>query len=539
MIQGQSRLLSWMGALGFGLMFFGQAQAQNLGAYKQVSMSLEAAAQIVGKDSVKTLKHLDKASQSFEVLAPTLTNQQLVGGIRNTISGARAAQAGTPAQLQAQVTLARGLMRKALYDQTLSVLATSPNSAADRLSLLAREYGLDAGGTKALKADAKAGKLNLVSWRLQRTGMKKVGILLDRVKAEKSSGAFLNMAKATAWFSAVQDAGRLINPPAKVNQFSGAVGQVAKGDINGLKATLSTLKKNVAVLNTQLKSPPSAVVTPPVNVGNVPAQVASKAPAKVPTKAPQSAPPSSSSVPQTATAGGLGPVYASLGRALAAAGHGDMSGAQTHLGKVSAQMGSAPANIRSAAGFGPFLQEVKAAQNRAGLRVGDVQALISRLNGLEAQASGQSVSALDGLSGTVAGSLGGIVRVIVGLLLAIGAFLPLYFLNLAFGGKNPYWRAISAAILLLFLPTLLEGIFGLLAWLGGLTGVGALQSLTNLTLHQGLYGLPLSWIFNALAIALATYGFRGLCEQFGLLGSRSGSGSVAEADDSVDWDEEI
>lgn len=546
MSQRIRKLLTGTIPLMMGLVL-GQANAQDLVAYQKLAVRLESAAQTADKDSVKTLKSLDGASAAFKLLAPTLTNQQLAGGIRNAISSAMAAQAGAPAELQAQVTLARGLMRKALYDQTLNVLATSPNKVGDRLNVLAREYGLDAGGIKALKADAQAGKINLVSWRLQRSGMKKVGILLDRVKAEQSPNAFLNAAKATAWFSAVQDTGRLLNPPVRVNQFTQLVSQVAGGDLGGIQTSLNTLKQNVATLNTKLKAPPSGVVnTPSQSIQVEPAPsvpvTSSKASATPPTPAKSQESVSTSSTPTPLSVAGTGDlslVYASLGRALTAAGHGDVSTAKKHLAKVPKQMVLAPKSIRSTSEYTTFMNEVKAAKKRTGLRVGDVQALIARLNNLEARAVGRPMSALDNLSSTIADRFGGMVRVLIGLLLAILAFVPLYFLNLAFGGKNPYWRSISAAILILFLPTLLEGLFGFLSWLGGLTGVGFLQGLTNLTLHQGLYGLPLSWILNLFAIALATYGFRGLCEQFGLLGSRSNAVAVADADGSVDWDEEI
>lgn len=544
MNQRIQKILTGVVPLMMGLML-GQASAQDLVAYQKLAVRLESAAQTADKDSVKTLKSLDGASAAFKLLAPTLTNQQLVGGIRNTISSAMAAQAGAPAELQAQVTLARGLMRKALYDQTLNVLATAPDKVGDRLNILAREYGLDAGEIKALKADAQAGKINLVSWRLQRSGTKKVGILLDRVKAEQSPNAFLNAAKAIAWFSAVQDVGRLVNPPVKVNQFTQLVGQVAGGDIGGIQTSLNTLKQNVAVLNTQLKSPPSGVVNLPAKPTQV--EAASSAPATPaqgqvapPTPIQSQEPMPASSAPTSVTGtGDLNLIYALLGRALTAAGHGNVTMAQKHLKDVSKQMVLAPKSLQSTSEYTIFINEVKAAEKRIGLRVGDVQALIARLNSLEARAVGRPMSALDDLSSAIASRFGGLVRMLIGLLLAIFAFAPLYFLNLAFGGKNPYWRSISAAIFILLLPTLLEGFFGLLSWFGGLTGVGFLQGLTNLTLQQGLYGLPLSWFFNLLAIALATYGFRGLCEQFGLLGSRSNAVAVADADDSVDWDEEI
>ena len=122
-------------------------------------------------------------------------------------------------------------------------------------------------------------------------------------------------------------------------------------------------------------------------------------------------------------------------------------------------------------------------------------------------------------------------------LLALLAFVPLYLLNLAFGGRNTYWRAIAGGLILLLLPLLLEGLLGLLGAVGDAAGVGFLRSATNFSLWQGAYGLPLWALTSALAIGLTAFGFRGLCEQFGLLGKPSMPQNATQQ--SLDWDEEV
>ncbi len=219
--------------------------------------------------------------------------------------------------------------------------------------------------------------------------------------------------------------------------------------------------------------------------------------------------------------------------------------ARTELGKVAGALASAPSELRSVPGYDTYLSHVQSMAQRKGLRPADVQALIAELGSLEAQAAGQPTSTLDGLATSASRGLGGPVRALLSLLLAVACAAPLYLLNLAFGGRNPYWRAISVALGLLLLPAFLEGTFGFLGWLGDLVNAPFMRSLTNFTLSQSAYGLPFKGLLYALALALSVYGFRGLCVQFGLLGSGSQPRNrvkVAESPSpqtSFDWDEEV
>ncbi|MFD1731807.1 hypothetical protein ACFSC4_13215 [Deinococcus malanensis] len=115
---------------------------------------------------------------------------------------------------------------------------------------------------------------------------------------------------------------------------------------------------------------------------------------------------------------------------------------------------------------------MRSAGARSVLRPSDVQALIGGLSNLERTVAGQPASVLDRVSGGVARGFSGWVRVLTFLLLALLSVVPLYLLNLAFGGRNTYWRAIAGGLVLLLLPTLLEGLFGLLGGLGDLLGSG-------------------------------------------------------------------
>ncbi|MFC5848516.1 hypothetical protein [Deinococcus petrolearius] len=514
----------------------GGAGAQNLGAYNALARSLDAAAQSSGRNAVATLNALDRAGSALDRLAPTLNNPAVVTGLRDTLDAARAAQARTPTEVQAQLLLARGLMRRSLYDQTVTVLAVSPANAADRLRVLAREFGLSGAGAQALQADARAGQVGRVAWRLQREGAARLSSALGRAAPARSEASYLALARATSWFTVVQDAGRAAQPPLETAQFNAALTQLTSGDLSALGTSLATLRRSAASLRAALLSPPAAQTS---------AAPATRAPTtQTPaTRTPAAQTPAAQTpaVPAQATrADGLATAYAELGRALTAAGHGDPQSVRAALGGVAPALASAPAALRGALGFDVYLGDVQAIGARAGLRSGDVQALIAGLGALERRAQGQGVSLLDRWSLGTSQWLGGAARALLGLLLALAAAAPLYLLHLAFGGRNPYWRAISAALALLLLPTILDGVFGFLGWLGDLSGLEPLRGATNLTLSQAPYGLGIHGLLVALALGLATYGFRGLCVQFGLLGGgRPRVQTPAAAPTSLDWDEEV
>jgi len=197
--------------------------------------------------------------------------------------------------------------------------------------------------------------------------------------------------------------------------------------------------------------------------------------------------------------------------------------------------------LNSTAGYDTLLSDLNALQSRSGLRASDVQAVIGELSNVEALANARPVSALDATS-TAVSRIGTPLWPLLFLIVGLLALYPLYLLNLAFGGRNNYWKAIAVSLLLLVLPVLLEGLGGTLAYLGDLSGVGFLRSLGNLSLHQGAWGLPVWLLLAAVSVGLASYGFRGLCRQFGLLGGSGGSANATRIDGpqpALDWDEEL
>lgn len=219
----------------------GAAGAQDLGAYRALAGSLEAASRARPASAERALVQLDRAETAYAGLAPTLRNPQLAGGLKDTLGHARGALARTPAELQAQVLLARGLMRKALYDQTLTLLAGTPGNGAEAVRLLGREFGLGETAGAALARDAGAGHPERVAWRLQRAAAAKVSAALKATRAQRSPAAYLDLARAASWFTVVQDAG---TPGGlQVAGFDEALRQLTAGDTAGLTASLGSLRR--------------------------------------------------------------------------------------------------------------------------------------------------------------------------------------------------------------------------------------------------------------------------------------------------------
>jgi len=539
-----------------GLMAAGPALAQsggplNLSAYQTMSGALQQAVNDRAVSSASSLADLDRASAAYTTLRPGVSSSLLADGIDRALQSSRAALSRAPADLEAQVDQARSLMRKALYDQTLGAVGQTTGSVTpDQSRLLASEFGL--------QGEARTGFLSAVSARdagaaarlLRRAAAQKVQSSLQAATVPQNSAqrstSYLALAEATGWFTVVQDAPN--TGGLKLSQFSQALGALTQGNTAALGSGLSALKSGAsAFVRASAQAvqrggsvAPSAASTPgsasTVTAPTVPATPVSTQTATAPTVPTQARP--TTGTPVTG-ATGLNATYAALARAQTAAGHADLQTARSELGLAAQALSGS--TLQSTDGFDGLVRDLDAAQSRSGIRAADIQALIAELGNVESRASAEPTSALDSLSTAVA-RIGSPIWPLLFLIVGLLSLYPLYLLNLAFGGRNSYWRAIAASLGLLFLPLLLEGLGGFFAFLGDLSGAGFLRSLGNLSLRQGAWALPIWLLLAAGAVALSSYGFRGLCRQFGLLGGSSGSANptrIENTQPALDWDEEL
>lgn len=533
------------GALLLSLTLLGSAGAQNLDAYRQLKVALGNAVQDRAFSKARSLGDLQKAQQALDTLKPTIRSAPLAQGLDASLSSSRASLARSAADLEAQVTQARGLMRAVLYSQTLSALAAAQSAAPpaglsaglqNQSRLLAEEFGLSAAGRslflKSVSRDAaQAQRL------LDQAAARKVQGYLGAVNFADRAGAYLNLTRAASWFTAAQGAPAAGN--LQVDQFASAFSALTGGDTTAARSALQILRAGAARFVAGASAAPgsaSAVVPPsqaaPQGAFNpTPLSPTAATPATTPAGQPAAAAPSGGGK------AGADQVYANLGRALSAAAVADQPAVRQALANAEQALGQV-GKLKASASYPALAQDLSDLKSRSGLRPGDVQSLIGELGNVEAEASAQPGSVLNASAASVSRGFGGGVRAVFFFLLAALSAYPLYLLNLAFGSRNPYWRAILGGLILLLLPALLEGLGGMLGFLGDVAGVGALRSLTNLTLTQNAWGGPV-WILSLLlALTALTYGFRGLCLQFGLLGANARP-LQTETQSSLEWDEEI
>lgn len=508
-----------------------QAGAQNLDLYSQLAGALDRAAATAPQSRSSASAELERATAALGALLPTLpggTDGRVGQTLRSTIAQAQAAVARTPAEVQANVLLARGLMRRVLYDQTIGTLPATPNPANDSaaLQLLGREMGFTASSLEVLRTQARNGRKDLVDSRLRRVAADKLRLSLQAVGLDKPQAEnYLNLTRASSWFSLVQDDGRQAIPPITVAQFDRALQYVAIGDLDGLDSELTQMRQSADDLSrtllrrSQATQPPASQTAPSPN-----------------NPAPTLLLPSDQVLNAT---------YAALAQAQTAAGHGNPARARELLGQALTLMSELPPEMQRTPAFSEMQRNTRILQNRMALRPNGIQSLIATLGTAEAQAAGGSVVGSDSFSTSSVMLLGGWVRVFLSVALAVLSVAALRFLSLAFGGSNMYWRAIYTGLFSLLTPFFLEGLFGLLGWVGDMLDKPLLRGAFNLTLSQGAGGLLIQALLSFFGVGMLAYGFRGLCKQFGLLSSRM-TPTAAPArpasrytETSLDWTDEL
>lgn len=563
---GRASGLIGTGLLTVGLLASGPALAQsagtlNLSAYQTMSGALQQAVNDRAVSSASSLADLDRASAAYATLKPGIDSSLLADGIDRALQSSRAALSRAPADLEAQVDQARSLLRKALYDQTLSAVGRASSTDLDQARLLAGEFGLQNETRTGFLSAVSAHDAGAAARLLRRAAAQKVQSSLEAASVPQNSAqratSYLALAEATGWFTVVQDApdtGGL-----KLSQFSQALGALTQGNTAALSTDLTTLKSGASAFvrattlavqrgRSVAQSSPGTATTSTVPTVPATSTQTGVTPAATPqaaqttgtqTSAPQTSTGQTPTTPSSTGGSGLNAAYAALARAQSAAGHADLQTARTELGLAAQALNGN--SLKSTDGYDALVSDLDAAQNRSGVRAGEVQALIAELGNLESRAGAQPTSTLDSLSTGVA-RIGAPIWPLLFLIVGLLSLYPLYLLNLAFGGRNNYWRAIAVSLGLLFLPVLLEGLGGFFAYLGDLSGAPFLRSLGNLSLRQGAWGLPVWLLLAAGAVALSSYGFRGLCRQFGLLGGSGGSANPTRTDTAqpaLDWDEEL
>lgn len=188
-----------------------------------------------------------------------------------------------------------------------------------------------------------------------------------------------------------------------------------------------------------------------------------------------------------------------------------------------------------------------------GLRLQDIDILTAQVNAADRVIAGQPRARNLALNRGIDAWWAGWPRLLVLFVFGILVFVPLYLLNMAFGGGNRNWQLIGVALFLLLLPVVYEALASLGSMLATWTGNDAFELLSSYSMFQSSIGQVVWTGLIVLAIVFAILGLYGICVQFGLLGRGRRSGGAGttmtatttsastqdRAEAMVDWDEEF
>jgi hypothetical protein len=191
--------------------------------------------------------------------------------------------------------------------------------------------------------------------------------------------------------------------------------------------------------------------------------------------------------------------------------------------------------------------------SRPVLREHDLTLLAAQVDAVDRSLGGREQAGSQAVELMVDGIWSGWVRVAVFVVLGFFAFVPLRYLNMAFGGGNANWRLVSIALFLLLVPIMYEALAAILSVAADLLDMPSLDVLANWSMFTSTTGQVAWAVLLFIALMLATIGLRGVCVQFGLLGSGRGRTGVGTSTanptvvdmtrsskpSAVDWDDEF
>jgi hypothetical protein len=556
--------------------------ADLLGGYRGINSGLRSAAVLLGSNPRSAINQLESARDTFRRISPEIRAQKLIPGGNKAFDQARTAiSRGSRTDLEAQGSQIQRILERALYEELFFEMSAKRPSAVQYAGVLGRAFELP----KAQQIELKSGVIQGQSNRVR--ALLEVGVanLMQKSLQNASRNAnqvssFSSTVRAASAFLVVQDSPRVSG--LSVSRFSEVLALLATGDLGGYRSGVVSLLNQVTRFGSQArlllnssrklaaqKPKPKPVVKPatkPVKPATKPVvkPVTAVKPAAAVSKPVVAAPVvAASSVNQIglelSKAGIAKPQAERLARDLNEQGFKSFGSA---IDSVGLKLSTALSDIQNAridsgreaisnakAVFNQAVRPVVAVADQRlatrasalfeateaayGLRPIDVTTLLGEVDAIRKWSRGEPTSALQGIvssiqplwmGGGALGSLG--LRGIVFFLVALMFGYPIYLLRLAFGGRNPYWNYIGIAMVLLFIPPLLEG----LAWLGSLIAQGmelpaAIENFFNGLTSFSVLQNPLAqmaWAFTLLlTVIFATAGFRGIAAQFGLIRTRT------------------
>ncbi|MEY4529994.1 MAG: hypothetical protein RLZZ156_715 [Deinococcota bacterium] len=555
----------------------GANAADLLLGYQAINTGLRSAASLLGSNPRAAINQLESARDTYRRISPEIRAQKLIPGGNKAFDQARTAiSRGSRTDLEAQGSQIQRILERALYEELFFEISAKRKTAPQYAGVLGRAFELPSTQQVELKSGVAKGQSTRVRALLE-TGIANLmqRSLQNASRNKNQVASFSSTVRAASAFLVVQDSPRVGG--LSVGRFSEVLGLLASGDLGGYRSGVSGLLSQVtrfgsqarALLNSSRKTASQSVAKPKPTAKPTSKPVTKPIAKPITAKPVVSKPVVAAAILATPVVGQISleltkagiakPQAERLARDLTEQGYKSFSSAIDAVGlKLStalsdiqnARIDSGREAIGSAkAVFNQAVRPVVAVADQRlatrastlfeateaayGLRPIDVTTLLGEVDAIRKWTKGENASALQGIvasaqpwwmGGGALGSLG--LRGIVFLLVALMFAYPIYLLRLAFGGRNPYWNYIGVAMVLLFIPPLLEGI----AWLGSLIAQGTelpepvenfLNGLTSFSVLQNPLA-QMAWAFTLLlTVIFATAGFRGIAAQFGLIRTRT------------------
>ena len=535
-------------ALGIAL-FLSTAAAQNdlIGAYRSIQTSLEIARTSLRTDPAGALAKVQASENTFRRVSGQLS-ATLSGGATSALKNAQlAVSRSSSADFGAQSGQIKAILERGMFETYFAVFANT--SQASRYAVaLGQALKLSAAARADLSASTRSGNQTRARAILESAIAQIIGNALQsaRDNASNRAVAFSSISRAANHFLIVQDSPRV--GEVSVASFSSAIQALTTNDTSGFQQAVGNLRSQIRGFAQRSRALSA-------NTPNIKPSVKPAAPNNKPSSSPAAttpalaaATPSVASIRAALVKAGIGTAKAEqLARDLANQGYTSLGAA---LDRVSVKLSNALSKIQDANipdgraaisdaknTFDSSLRAVveaadpslatrvsrvfEATEAASGVRPVDVTVLLGEIDTIRNWSEGKPMSALQGVVATVQPLWMGYLRGGLFLIVALLFAYPIYLLGLAFGGRNPYWRYIGIAMVLLFIPPLIEG----LAWLGSFiaqgTGLRFLDGLTSLSVLQNPLA-QIAWVVILfLTVGFATAGFRGIAAQFGLIRTRN------------------
>ena len=553
-----------------------------IAGYQSIATSLEAARTSVSTDPPGALARVQSAQNLFRRLEPQIGTQKLIDAGTNALKKAvLTVNQRSAVNLGAQSMLVKSILQRVMYDRLFSELTSGRIPSATRYAnTLAAAFNMQGAALTSLQTAVKrndAAKARSIL-ESQVADIMSNSLKLARDNINDKTTAYQAIVRASSHFLIVQDSPR-VGEDLTVSGFANVVQSITTGDTPGFKQGVASLLTRTQNFGKRARgialsaSNPTTTSTTPAAVTSAPVTPSNPSNPSDPTNPTNPSTPSTPVVPTTPNTTPVAPVAAPvLGNAIAtisaelskagipalraktlATGLASQkfSSFAGVLDRVTVNLSDALSQVQNGdvqdgrrsltdaknlfdTAVKPALELVNADQaaqtskvfdatlGAIGVRSVDITVLLGEMFSVKnlfktAQPAGMIQNLAAGVQPWWIGVLRGILFLIASLLF----IYAIYLLNLAFGGKNPYWRYIGIAIVLLMVAPLLEGLTWLFSLIAQSTNITFFDALSSWSVLQNPIS-QIAWAVLLIAAAgFATAGFRGIASQFGLIRTRN------------------